>query len=160
MAAVALVLAGRVDPLEFVVAELRVAGAVAGEVGVGPLAAVAALVDVAVVVAEDVPPLVCRERQHDNARMALDTTDRQTVQSFSFVVYSTLSCWKTFYLASFSLPLSSWNAHQRCLWPRRCFPPNLPLRLKQEAARRKFEAYTVWAALVQRCQSESEYEQQ
>jgi len=84
LAAVALVLAGRVDPLEFVVAELRVAGAVAGEVGVGPLAAVAALVDVAVVVAEDVPPLVCRERQHDNARMALDTTDRQTVQSFFF----------------------------------------------------------------------------
>ena len=84
MAAVALVLAGRVDPLEFVVAELRVAGAVAGEVGVGPLAAVAALVDVAVVVAEDVPPLVCRERQHDNTYMVLDTTGLQTVRNFSF----------------------------------------------------------------------------
>ena len=160
MAAVALVLAGRVDPLEFVVAELRVAGAVAGEVGVGPLDAVAALVDVAVVVAEDVPPLVCRERQHGNARMALDTTDRQTVQSFSFVVCSTSNCSKTFYSASFSVPLSSWNARQQCLWPRRCFPPNLPLRLKQEAARRKFEAYTILGVHFQRCQSESEYEQQ
>ena len=102
MAAVALVLAGRVDPLEFVVAELRVAGAVAGEVGVGPLAAVAALVDVAVVVAEDVPPLVCRERQHGSTCMVLDTTGLQTVRNFSFAAWSTLLRRSIFCFSSFS----------------------------------------------------------
>ena len=141
LAAAAMVRAGVADQLPVVVAQRWVAGAAAREVGVGPLAGAAALVVVVVVAAaEPGLPQVCREKRHGNACMALDTTDHQTVQSFSFVVYSTLNCSKTFYSASFSLPLSSWNARQQCLWPRRCFPPNLPLRLKQEGARRKFEA--------------------
>jgi len=96
------VLAGRADPLEAVVAESRVAGAVAGEVGVGPLAAVAALVVVAVVVAEEVPPLVCCERQHGNTYMALDTTGLQTVQNFSSAAWSTSLCPNIFCFSSFS----------------------------------------------------------
>ena len=95
-------LAGWADPLEAVVAEPRVAGAVAGEVGVGPLAAVAALVVVAVVVAEEVPPLVCCERQHGNTYMVLDTTGLQTVRNFSFAAWSTLLRRSIFCFSSFS----------------------------------------------------------
>ncbi len=61
------------------VAKQWVAGAVAGEVGVGPLAAVAALVVVAVAVAEEGMPLVYHEWQHGNTCMVLDTTGLQTV---------------------------------------------------------------------------------
>ena len=79
-----------------------VAGAVAGEVGVGPLAAVATLVVVAVAVAEEGLPLVYREQQHDNTCMVLGTTGLQTVRNFSFAAWSTLLRRSIFCFSSFS----------------------------------------------------------
>ncbi len=97
-------------------AEQWVAGAAAGEVGVGPLAAVATMAVVVIVaVAEEGPPLVYRDRQHGNTCTVLDTTGLQTVKNFSFAVWSTSLCPNIFCFSSFSLPLSSWNAHQQCL---------------------------------------------
>ncbi len=123
-------------------AQQWVAGAAAGEVGVGPLAAVAALVVVVLVaVAEEGPPLVYCDQQHGNTYTVLDTTGLQTVRNFSFVAWSTSLCPNTFCFSSFSLLLSSWNAHQQCLLQRLHFPPNPPPRLKLEAGQQKFAAY-------------------
>jgi hypothetical protein len=80
-----------------VVAEQWVAGAAAGEVGVGPLAAVAALAVVVIVaVAEEGLPLVYREQQHGRSCTALGTTGLQIAQSFSSAANSTSICSKIF----------------------------------------------------------------
>ncbi len=74
-------------------AEQWVAGVVAGEVGVGQLAAVATLVvAVVVAVAEEGPLLVYHERQHGNTCTVLDTTGLQTVRNFSSAGWSTSLC--------------------------------------------------------------------
>ena len=97
LAAAAMVRAGVADQLPVVVAQRRVAWAVAREVGVGPLAGAATLAVVEVVaVAEQGPPLVYCEQQHGRICTALGTTGLQIVQSFSFAAYSTLICSKTF----------------------------------------------------------------
>ena len=97
LAAVAMVRAGVADQLPVVVAQRWVAGAVAREVGVGPLAGAATLVVVEVVaVAEQGPPLVYREQQHDRICMAPGTKGLQTAQNFFFAVCSTLICSTTF----------------------------------------------------------------
>ncbi len=78
-------------------AQQWVAGAAAGEVGVGPLAVAAALAVVeTVAVAEQGLPLVYHEQQHGRICTVLGTTGLQVVQSFSFAAYSTLICSKTF----------------------------------------------------------------
>ncbi len=141
-------------------AQQRVARAVAGEVGVGPLAAVATLAVVVIVaVAEEGPPLVYCEQQHGNTHTALDTTGLQTVRNFSSAAWSTLLCPNIFCFSSFSLPLSSWNAYQQCLSQRLHFPLNPPPRLKLEAGQRKFAAYRALAAQASTSESESEFAQ-
>ena len=88
--------AGVADRLPVVVAQRWVAGAVAREVGVGPLAGAATLAVEVVAVAEQGLPLVCREQQHGRICTVLGTTGLQIAQSFSFAAYSTLICSKTF----------------------------------------------------------------
>ncbi len=157
---VALVLVEWADQLEVVVAQQWAAGAVAGEVVVGPLAAVATLAAVViVVVAEEGPPLVYHEQQHGNTYTVLDTKGLQTVQNFSFAAWSTSLCPYIFCFSSFSLPLSSWNAHQQCLSQRLHFPLNLPPRLKLEAGQQKFAAYRALDAQASMSESKSEFAQ-
>jgi hypothetical protein len=97
LAAAAMVRAGVADQLPVVVAQRWVAGAAAREVGVGPLAGAATLAVVEVVaVAEQGPPLVYREQQHDRICTAPGTKGLQTAQNFFFAACSTLICSTTF----------------------------------------------------------------
>ncbi len=92
-----MVRAGLADQLPVVVAQPGVAGAAAGEVGVGPLAGAATLAVVEVVaVAEQGQPLVYCEQQHGRICMVLGTTGLQIAQNFFFAACSTLICSKTF----------------------------------------------------------------